>query len=139
MTIKSLTEALKAVQAIKADAHAVSTITGAAIDTKGFDEVMFVVNAGTFAAGATADIKVQECDTSGGSYADISGAAFTQITDALDDNIYVGRVKCKNWERYLKVVCVVGTDVADLGVVGILGKYDGLAPVTQENTVEFDV
>ena len=136
--IRGLHEELKAVQAIKADAHAASTITGAAIDTKEFDEILYVVNAGTFSATGDANIKITECDTSGGTYADITGAVFAEIAAANDDTIYIGRVKCKNTERYHKVVCVVADDVVDLGVIGILGKSD-TGKVTPVNAVSFDV
>lgn len=138
MRVEAAEESLKAVQAIKADTHAVSTVTGSAIDTRGFDEILYVVNAGTFTATGDATITITECDTSGGTYAAITGAAFSEIAAASDDTVYVGRVKCSNTERYHKVVCVVADDTVDLGVVGILVKHDK-GPVTQVNDAEFTV
>ena len=140
MTIQGVHESCKAVVGLIPDAHSAGTIISpAAIDTKGFDEALIVINAGVFSATGDATITVTECDTSGGSYAAITGAAFTVITVANDQTIYVGRLQCKNWERYIKLSMVLADDVADLSACVILTKYDGLAPVSQVNDVEFNV
>ena len=124
-------KALKAAQTLVADAYATGTHNGVAIDTKGFDEVLFVVNSGTNEAGATVDIKIQECATSGGTYADITGAAFTQITTSNDNAVYQGRVRMTpTRERYLRAVAVVATDAADCGVVALLGDAQNLPAAT---------
>ena len=56
---------------------------GVAIDTKGYNSLVFTIQNGV-ATGTptsyTVDAKVQECATSGGTYADVSGATITQIT-----------------------------------------------------------
>lgn len=139
MSIKALEENLKAAVGILAQDHAVATVNGTGIDTRGYDEALIILNAGTATATGTADVKLQESsdDDVADTYADITGAAFTQVTAANDETVYVGRIRVKNFERYIRVVSVVGTDTVELGVSVILGKFDGLAPVSQDNTVAF--
>jgi hypothetical protein len=68
-----------------------------------------VLDAGTFTTG-TLDVKVQESDTSGGTYTDIAGAAFAQVTSTTDDSIYVGTIKLEgSRKRFLRAVAVVAT------------------------------
>lgn len=80
--MRSLFDAVKNVQAVDPIA-ADSVQTSAAIDTMGYNTGVVTVNNGA-ATGTptsyTVDAKVQHCDTSGGSYADVAGAAITQIT-----------------------------------------------------------
>jgi len=138
MSVKAMEESIKAVTGIVADQHAVGTITGSGIDTMSYDEALIVVNAGTFSASSTADIKVQH-SSDNSSFADITGALFVTITTANDVTSYVGRLSTKNFKQYIRVILVVGVDVVDLGATVLLGKFDGLAPVAQTNAVAFAI
>jgi len=96
----SLHQFLKAVVGIVADNHAAGTVNGAAIDRLGFEEALVVVNAGANGASGTVDIKVQESDTTtDGDFVDVAGAAFTQITEASDNNVYVDRLNLVGRKR----------------------------------------
>ena len=118
--------AFYAVQGQKADNWAVGADSSAAIDTAGYHQAMIVFNAGTVGSSGTVDVKVQECDTSGGSYTDVSGAAFTQVTASNDDATYVGRVNLNGTKRFLKVVLTVGTAACDAGTSVIMSPaYTG--------------
>lgn len=58
-------------------------------------------------SGTTLDVKMTECDTSGGSYTDITGAAFTQVGAALSEQ----DLFFKQSKRYLKASwTIVGTN-----------------------------
>jgi hypothetical protein len=108
----------KAVQAIKPGTYT-STQTSSAVDTGGgWGTLVVNVNAGTFTGDGAMTIKVQSATTSGGSYTDITGAAFTQITTANDDTCYLGSVKLDgSYGQYFKVVCTyAGTGNALLAV-----------------------
>ena len=137
--IQALEEALKAVNAIETQNLAATTVDGAGFDTKDFDEVLFVVNAGV--TDGTVDIKIQEStdDAATDAYTDIAGAAFVQITSSNDQDVFVGRVRCKNFEQFLRATVTTTGTTSDVGVAGLLGKFDGLAPVTQGNAVAFAV
>lgn len=134
----TLSQFCKAVVGIVADNHAAGTVNGAAIDRKGFEEALIVVNSGTNGTGGTADIKVQESDAAGSGFADVTGAAFTQITESNDNNVYVGRLNLIGRKRYIRVVATVATAACDLGVDVILAAAMEL-PVSQVNTVAFSV
>ncbi len=55
------------------------------------------------------DAKLQECDTSGGSYTDITDAAITQVADTGDDTVYAIEVDLTGpRKRFLKPVITVG-------------------------------
>jgi hypothetical protein len=134
----SLHQFVKAVMGIVADNHAAGTVNGAAIDRRGFEEALVVVNSGTNGTGGTVDLKIQESDVSGSGFADIDGAAFTQITEANDNTVYVGRLDLVGRKRYLRVVATVATAACDLGVDVILGAAKEL-PVSQVNAAAFSI
>jgi hypothetical protein len=86
-----------------------ATLTGTAFDVTAYEGVALVVlTAGAKTAGTnpTLDVKVQHCETSDGTFADITGAAFTQVTTvagvqtlALDMNAV---------KKYIKVIGTLG-------------------------------
>jgi len=54
------------------------TETGSAIDLNDYEgDIAFVLDASAGGAGVTYAVKLTESDTSGGSYTDVSGGAFT--------------------------------------------------------------
>jgi hypothetical protein len=134
----SMHQFVKAVVGIVADNHAAGTVNGPAIDRKGFEEALVVVNSGTNGTGGTVDLKIQESDVSGSGFADVDGAAFAQITEDNDNAVYVGRLDLTGRKRYLRVVATVGTAACDLGVDVILGAAKEL-PVAQVNAAAFSV
>ena len=134
----SLHQFLKAVTGIVADNHAAGTVNGPAIDRRGFEEALVVVNSGANGTNGTVDVKVQESDASDSGFADITGAAFAQITEANDNNVYVGRLNLTGRKRYIRVVAAVGTAACDLGVDVILGAAREL-PVAQVNDAAFSL
>lgn len=107
---------------IEPDAYAAAAATGQAIDTKGFEYALFIVSVGTLGTSATVDCKIQDCATSGGIYADISGATITQFVKATDDDAAPRSilVRCAEQARYLKAVMTVGAAASDAGVSVVL-------------------
>ena len=96
------------ITAAVASASVTATATSSAIDLKEFDgDVLLVLNcaAGT-GSSPTLDIKVQDSDETGGTYGDLSGAAFTQVTDSASlQTLEVNKDECK---RFIKLVQTVG-------------------------------
>ena len=96
------------ITAAVASASVTATATSSAIDLKEFDgDVLLVLNcaAGT-GSSPTLDIKVQDSDETGGTYADLSGATFTQVTDSASvQTLEVNKDECK---RFIKIVQTVG-------------------------------
>ena len=104
--MRSVYDGVLAKQAVRPVA-ASAAATAIAIDTLGYNSAMFVVENGA-ATGTptsyTVDAKVQECDTSGGTYADVTGATITQITaDNKTASIRVEGLGTSR-KRYLKLI-----------------------------------
>ena len=107
-------------------AAAATAITSSAVDTAGFDGCLFIVPLGTIVSGAATSIKVTQCDTTGGSYADLLGSNQT-IADTDDDKlVYVDIVRPQ--EQFLKLVVSRATQNATIG--GIIAVLYGRRSLT---------
>jgi hypothetical protein len=94
------------------------TTTSSAIDLTGHQSGVLIVNAGVIGSSGTIDCKVQSSATSGGTYADITGAAITQMTQA---GSHSGTSQAVNFELpvgqpFVKTVLVNATAAAIQGV-----------------------
>jgi hypothetical protein len=135
----------KVVQALKADSYATGASTSAEIDTTGFAEAVVIFDAGTVGASATVDVIVRDCATTGGTYADLTGAVFTQVVAANDEAVYVGRIRLNSatagttdkCERFIKIQATVGTASCDLGVTVLLLNATGTGVTL--NTMSFSI
>lgn len=71
----------------------VSEVTGNAIDARGFDRALFILQLGAVTSGGKLTFNVQECATSGGTYTDIAnatiGAAAVLLTGKSDNEIFL--------------------------------------------------
>lgn len=131
MTVQDLA-CLATVRCIEPDAYAAGTTTGAEIDTKGFYQAVFIASAGTLAG--TADVKVTECATSGGSFTDVTDAAFVQFAATDDDTVKIARLNLEGRERYIQL-SQTHSDTNDFGVsVVLLPYYSG-----DGDTMSFEV
>lgn len=94
-----------------ASATYTSTQTTAGIDTKGFNDLLLLVNCGAVTSTATLDITLEESDASGSGYAAITSpatAALTQITASADSQQFRVRVNLASRKRYIRVVGTYG-------------------------------
>jgi hypothetical protein len=96
--------AFNAAVGIQADDYGAVTTNGTGVDTRGYHQALVILNVGTVTT--SLDVKVQESsdDDTADSYADITGAAFTQVTTANDNAIYVARINLTGTERYIRIV-----------------------------------
>ena len=91
-----------------ATAAVTSTARSAAIDLKedDGDVSLILTSAAGTGSSPTLDVKVQDSDSSSGTYGDLSGAAFTQVTDSASMQVITF---CKDEaKRYIKIVQTVG-------------------------------
>lgn len=108
---------LKMNQSVRAQAQGAGTVNGIGVDCQASEEIIAVLDAGTFTTG-TADVKLQESDDNS-SFADITSAVFAQVTSSNDEAIYVGRVSRRTrpaTKRYIRAVSVVATAICPLSV-----------------------
>lgn len=125
-------ECLDMVRMIKPDAHTVGAVNGTGVDCRGYRMLAVFIDVGTF--GTSVDLKLQESSDNGvgDAWADISGAAITQIV--ASDKQAIIRVALQQRERYIRAVMTAG-GTEDVAVFGILHNADVL-PVTQSHSDE---
>lgn len=103
-----------------------STVTGTGIDLLGFNDAMITMEIGTVSGTApTLDGKIQESDTIGGTYTDITGAVFTQvIASNSSQRIRVGGLGVGSRKRFIRYVGTIGgtTPSYDIAVNAVLGN-----------------
>ena len=105
----------------------------AAVDTQGYEGVLFIIPITDSVATGVATLTIKQCDTSGGTYAALSGAvaaATCAVNDDLNEHVLVVDVY-KPRERYLKSNLVSATANIAFGD-SIAIKYGARkAPITQ--------
>lgn len=117
-----------------AGGSAIGTVNGAGLNTQGYSEAMVVLATGLAAATGTLDVKIQD-SADNSAWADVTGAAFAQLT-ATDDNVVkIARLKLdgNGIRRYIRAVGVVATATVDYTVTAVLGN-DQYPPA---NTIAF--
>jgi len=103
-----------------------ATATGPAVDTQRLDGVgKLILSAVAASAGTdpTLNVKLTECATSGGTYTDVTGAVFDEVTDAADSLQQIA-IQLGGLKRYVKAVATVGGTVTPTFVLTVL--LDGL-------------
>ncbi len=105
---------------LAAAASRTALLTGTAVDIQGYEGNLLVIlesSAATAGTNPTLDVKIQDCDTSGGTFADVTGAAFAQVTTtavALGIALDTGKVK-----RWIKVIGTLGGTATPTFVYGV--------------------
>ena len=96
-----------------------NTMNGTGIDMNDFFELIATAMTGVVTGTAVCTVKVQECDTSGGTYADVSGAEATFTNNAESNLCKVIDVDWKHPDRkrYARVQNVVS--VANAAIIGV--------------------
>jgi hypothetical protein len=129
-------------QTITADADG-TTIKGAAVDRKGFEEALVDLRHGAVVEGATLAVKCQEADTEQDTdFADIPEAAFANVAGGAEitSGIYVGRLNLVGRKRFLRVMATVTGDTKTAEVsCGLTLHQARELPVSQLNALAFDV
>ena len=140
--MQSLANDSKFYYCLATDAAASNTdADGAVVDTQGFDGCVFVTAIADSASTGVATLNVKQCDTSGGTYAALSGASATatcSTNDDLNTQLLVVDVY-RPQERYLKANITSATaNIAFEATYAIL--YNGRnAPVTQDSAEVADL
>jgi hypothetical protein len=125
----------RATSTLKSSSYSAASTNGTTVDTKGYRHAVVVLNAGTAGAAATADVKLQS-SADDSTWADVSGATFTQITVSNDNDIYVGFVNCEANDRYLRAVVDCASGTVALGVSIVLMQPE-VGPAGQVNAAAF--
>lgn len=105
--------------------------TGAAIDTKGFGSVAFVVNTGAIVSDGDFGVKLQESDTTtSGDFADVAAEVVDSNAPATLAAASAYKLGYRGFKRYVRVALTKtgGTSIA-AGAVAVLGQAQS-RPVT---------
>ena len=112
--------ALRVVSAILPQSSS-ATVTSTGFSTSGFTTAYVILALGTMAANATCDVKVTQCATLGGTYADITGAAFAQKVAATHAGlVFVGELDLRDKLGFLKIVAAQATAASLVSVIVVL-------------------
>ena len=97
---------------------ATSTVTGQAVDLDRANGACFAfLEVGAISGTSpTLDVKVQESDTSGGTYTDIPGAAFPQVTVANKSHI----INFKRSKRFCRLLGTIAGTTPSFALAGQL-------------------
>lgn len=95
-----------------------STATGTGKDVSeysGFCHVILQSSAATAGTNPTLNVKLQDCDTVGGSYTDITGAVFAELTAAADVTSMI-TIKPDELKKFVRAVgTIAGTSTPTFG------------------------
>jgi len=131
-----LIENVKVVPAVVPSAGAATTITPVEVDGRGFSKALFIIATGAAATGAKLNAKIQKSATAGGSLADVTGAALTELAAADDaSKVFAIEVTIDPAKPFMKVTGAVGTDTFANSITCVLfdgsRKYPNSAAATQ--------
>ena len=104
-----------------------TTGLGSAVDLEDYEgEMAVVLDAEAGGASVTYAVKLQESDTSGGTYTDVAGGAFTP-TDANTALVEKISVNTNDMKRFVKLSITVagGTGAGAVSVVALASKKYG--------------
>lgn len=130
---ENISEALTSLFRIAAASKSAAAYALGPVQMNPFQKIQARLNIGAISGGATVDAKWQASATSGGTYADISGAtALTQVA-ATPTNIITMELKAETLQAtgktWVKLVVTVGTAAVVLGAELIAGPT-GYAPAS---------
>ena len=102
---KALSESIKIIKIQDHTSAGTSTVTSSAVDTSGYEGVLFLTSFGTAAANNTIKVQQSSDDGSSDSYADLTGTSVT--SGSSDEDVWADVLRPQ--ERYLKLIGTRGT------------------------------
>ena len=113
-----------------ANATRTTSANGSGIDTQGYDEVVALLDVGAVSGTTpTLDLKLQESDTSGGTYTDIPGATIPTVTTSNHALTVSYRTAGGGRKRFVRAVATIGGTTPSFACAAlILLSKPGLLP-----------
>ena len=115
-----LSDKIKIVNAVVPTVGSAGAMSATVVDGTGYDRCMFILTTGAATAGATGTFKIQSSATSGGSYADVSGAALTNLADTDGSKQFVVDMPVDPAKLFMKVVGTTVTQPIANSTIAIL-------------------
>lgn len=109
---------------LSAVAESTSTRTATGVDISklsGPIQIILASSAATAGTTPSLNVKIQESDSSGSGYTDVSGATFTEVTDAADltEMIALQADELKQYIRVVGTIAGTSTPTFQFGVVAV--------------------
>lgn len=104
------------------------------IDARGYSRVLWIFHAGVNQTNGTQDVKITSSATSGGTYADVTSAALTQVTTSNDEALYMLDMPVDPAKPFMKLVDTVATAAGIAGASVVLYGGSRTLPPTQATT-----
>lgn len=125
------------VATVDPDANAAGAHTSDEVDMSKFDNLMWIVQAGELGSSAGLAFKLQESDSSGGTFTDITGKAITQLTDAATDSdkqaiVTVRSDELADGNRFVRGIMTITTATSDSAVI-CLGFFPRHGPASDSD------
>lgn len=116
-----------------------ATYNTTGVDTLSTDELLISLHVGAMATGATLIAKLQECETVGGTYVDVTSSptntlSVTEGVGTPEDTLYLWEVDSRLRMRFVRLNYVVGVGAIVLGITKSITKPNE-RPVTHTATV----
>lgn len=130
-------------QSIGPDVHGAGTVDGDGVDLTVYRDALVMLDFTQMAGGGLGDVKIQESDDDGvgDAYADVTGAVFTQLTDATPAGMIYARLKRsgpQTYKKFVRAVAVIANAAGTLGV-SIVGLDPIVKPDANFAALEFSV
>jgi len=112
---------------LKRAARITSTASATGIDISAYIGTIKVVLSATKVSGTdpTNDAKLQESDTVGGTYTDVTGGGFTQLTDSGTETLHVDTRGLKSFIRLTETIGGTSTPTFDSAAIVVGRKQTG--------------
>ena len=110
------------------------TLVSDAVDTLGYESIRALLLVGTLTATAVTDLRAKQCDTTGGTYADLL-ATKVSLTAATHDNKVASLEIIQPRERFLKFETNRATANAVIDGLIVILSNPRKGPVTADGTI----
>lgn len=129
--MKTLSKNVKITKVKDVSAAGQTAVNSDAVDMQGYAGVLFVLTAQAITAGGAQSINAAQSDTSGGTYADLSGSGIT-IADDADNTAFYLDVRNPG-KRYVRLEIARATQNSAFGEIYAIQYGAQKAPVSNSN------
>lgn len=119
-------------------AAAANAVSANSIDVTPYEELLCIFNIGVAIGSPTSYTCALEDSANGTSFAAVTGAD-SGVTLTAASAVYVGRVRRTKLRQYARVKITVNGGTSALVAATLIGCEARVEPVTQDNTVAFNV
>jgi hypothetical protein len=128
------------IQAAGAGESAIGTTVSQALDCKGYEDAILIVNTETLAAGHVGTVTIEDSADGATGWALVAGCTIS-IADTDDDSTFYAKLRLNKTgvKQYIRVSLVAATAVGPTAATLIAYNKGGALPVDSARTLSFNV